>query len=349
MAHDVFISDSAKDKEIADAVCHRLEEAGIRCWIAPRDVQAGQAWDDAIVEALAATKIVVLVFSAAANDSRAVRNEIASALDGNKIVFPFRIENIVPSGGMQFHLSRVHWLDAMTPPLDGHIDILVANAQRQLGVEAAERPTPPRPQPGRGAAPAAAPPRNMAPLLIAAFGGVALLVAVALVGYSWLQKRETARAPQLPETVTAANQPVTPAVAAPPVAAPAPAPAPAAPAVTPTPAAPAPAAPAPALPQTAFAPPPVAPAPPSSEFIFPNSDHQAVDPAAAATLSCAQLGIARNEIYARHGHIFVRADLRAYFARLSWYRPTSPETQLSPLESDNVGVITRAETQKGCR
>ncbi len=38
MAHDVFISHSAKDKATADAVCAVLEAEGIRCWIAPRDV-----------------------------------------------------------------------------------------------------------------------------------------------------------------------------------------------------------------------------------------------------------------------------------------------------------------------
>jgi hypothetical protein len=41
MAHDVFISHSSKDKLTADAICHSLEQNGIRCWIAPRDVRAG--------------------------------------------------------------------------------------------------------------------------------------------------------------------------------------------------------------------------------------------------------------------------------------------------------------------
>jgi hypothetical protein len=38
MAFDVFISYSTKDKATADAACAALESAGIRCWIAPRDV-----------------------------------------------------------------------------------------------------------------------------------------------------------------------------------------------------------------------------------------------------------------------------------------------------------------------
>lgn len=38
---DVFISYSSKDKSVADAVCHVLEENKIACWISPRDVIAG--------------------------------------------------------------------------------------------------------------------------------------------------------------------------------------------------------------------------------------------------------------------------------------------------------------------
>jgi hypothetical protein len=51
LAHDVFISCTIADKVVAEAVRHRLEEAGIRCWIAPRDVGFGD-WGAAIVDAI---------------------------------------------------------------------------------------------------------------------------------------------------------------------------------------------------------------------------------------------------------------------------------------------------------
>ena len=34
----VFISYSSANKGIADATCHILEECGIPCWIAPRNI-----------------------------------------------------------------------------------------------------------------------------------------------------------------------------------------------------------------------------------------------------------------------------------------------------------------------
>ena len=40
MAHDVFISYSHEDAFVAQAVCAKLEEKQIRCWYAPRNINA---------------------------------------------------------------------------------------------------------------------------------------------------------------------------------------------------------------------------------------------------------------------------------------------------------------------
>jgi len=37
----IFISHSSKDRPTADAICAHLESAGIKCWIAPRDIEPG--------------------------------------------------------------------------------------------------------------------------------------------------------------------------------------------------------------------------------------------------------------------------------------------------------------------
>ena len=63
MARDVFISYAHLDGAIADRLRALLEENGLSCWIAPRDIVPGMTWADAIVEALQQSKIMVLVFS----------------------------------------------------------------------------------------------------------------------------------------------------------------------------------------------------------------------------------------------------------------------------------------------
>ena len=41
MSHDIFVSYSSKDKAVADAIVSALENSGLRCWVAPRDVKPG--------------------------------------------------------------------------------------------------------------------------------------------------------------------------------------------------------------------------------------------------------------------------------------------------------------------
>jgi hypothetical protein len=69
MIYDVFISHSTRDKTAADAACAALEASGIRCWIAPRDITPGAEWGEAIIKAINQCRVMVLIFSANANES----------------------------------------------------------------------------------------------------------------------------------------------------------------------------------------------------------------------------------------------------------------------------------------
>ena len=133
MAHDVFISHSSKDKAIADAVCATLEGKGIRCWIAPRDVPPGKDWGEAIIEGLEGSRIMILVFSSHANESVNVPKEVERAINKGLDVVPFRVEDVKLSKKLEYHLSSVHWLDALTPPLQQHIAYLADKVARSLG------------------------------------------------------------------------------------------------------------------------------------------------------------------------------------------------------------------------
>jgi hypothetical protein len=126
MAHDVFISYSHHDKPQADAVCATLEEKGIRCWIAPRDVIPGQEWGEAIVDAIRSSRVMVLVFSSHANDSPQIRREVQLAVSAETVLIPFRIEDVAPARSLEYSLATPHWLDAMTPPFEAHLERLAS-------------------------------------------------------------------------------------------------------------------------------------------------------------------------------------------------------------------------------
>lgn len=124
MAHDVFISYSSRDKPTADAVCATLEARCIRCWIAPRDILPGAEYAAALVDAIGASRIFVLVLSAHANASPQVRREVERAVSKGLPILPFRIEDVALSKSMEYFVGSQHWLDALTPPLERHLQNL---------------------------------------------------------------------------------------------------------------------------------------------------------------------------------------------------------------------------------
>lgn len=147
MAHDAFISYSSKDKTVGDAVCATLEGAGIRCWIAPRDISPGTDWGAAIITGIEGARVFVLVFSRHANDSQQVKREVERAVHKGIAIIPLRIEDVVPAASLEYFLSTPHWLDAFTPPLDRHLQYLAAVVRQIIeGAPAVPLP-PPKPRP----------------------------------------------------------------------------------------------------------------------------------------------------------------------------------------------------------
>lgn len=134
MAHDVFISYSTKDKTIAEVMCATLESKGIRCWIAPRDIVPGRDWTESIIDAIASSRVMVLLFSSNSNESPDVKREVDSAVNEQIIIIPFRIENVSLSKSLQYYLRTTHWLDALTPPIEKHLQTLVEKVRQLLFV-----------------------------------------------------------------------------------------------------------------------------------------------------------------------------------------------------------------------
>ena len=135
MQFDVFISYSSHDKSIADATCAALESAGIRCWIAPRDILPGADWGAAIMDALDTCRAMVLIFSSHANASPQIRREVERVVGRGIPIIPVRIEETTPTKALAYFMGPVHWLDAMTPPLEQHLRRLANSLKTLLAVE----------------------------------------------------------------------------------------------------------------------------------------------------------------------------------------------------------------------
>jgi TIR domain len=199
----IFISYSSKDQNIAETIYRALEGRGHDCWIACRDVAPGDNYQEAIVRALRAAKVMLLVFTSNANNSDEIKKELVLAGRHRITVVPVRVEDVIPNDAFTYELATRQWIDLFTD-WERQIGILAArlgdilqNAKPgESGAEvAAIRP----PRPG-----IEQPPSNR-PLL-----WVAALVAVLLVGGggAFLMRSGASRAPAaLPSSAAAQMTP----------------------------------------------------------------------------------------------------------------------------------------------
>lgn len=139
MAHDIFISYSTQNTQNADAICEKLENNGIECWIAPRNIKTATNYANEIMEGLNAAKAIVLVFSKDAQESEYVNNEIDTAFSKNKPIISIKVDDTFPKDQMEFFLKNTQWLDASptalkdnNKTLESCYDQLVVDVKRVL-------------------------------------------------------------------------------------------------------------------------------------------------------------------------------------------------------------------------
>ena len=92
----VFISYASEDKNIADNLCSKLENKGIKVWYAPRDVRG--AYANAIVKAIDSASYFIVILSQNSIGSEHVLSEIDLAFQNlpNNIKFkPLRIDDAI--------------------------------------------------------------------------------------------------------------------------------------------------------------------------------------------------------------------------------------------------------------
>ena len=77
----------------------------------------GQEWVTAIHEAINTCRLFVLIYTDSSNESKQVANEVALAFNSGKTLIPFKLSDTEMSSELEYYLTRVHWLDAVNPPL----------------------------------------------------------------------------------------------------------------------------------------------------------------------------------------------------------------------------------------
>lgn len=85
--------------------------------------------------------------------------------------------------------------------------------------------------------------------------------------------------------------------------------------------------------------------PKEGKGLYPNASDHLLTGDEISNMSQQELRIMRNEIYARHGFIFQKEDMKQYFSSQTWYKPlyTSVNNLLTEIEKKNIFLIKRYE------
>ena len=133
-SHEVFISFSFKDQAIAETIVNQLlNKYHISCWICTQDIRAGENYKKIIVKAINDAKILLMIQSESSMLSTEVPKEVSLALNKNKTVIPFVIDNSELSEDLEYDLLTVQRIDARRPTMDERIEELARQVCSVLG------------------------------------------------------------------------------------------------------------------------------------------------------------------------------------------------------------------------
>ena len=152
MTQQVFISYSSHDQAIAERICGALENAGIACWIAPRNIEPGTDYPTTIVEAINSARALLLVLTEHAAASPHIASEVGHAFNAKKRIIPFRIWQKTLPEELEYFLSLTQWLDAPDGCNDENLRRLIEATRAALEGKHVPRPAVPRKIRGRSLA-----------------------------------------------------------------------------------------------------------------------------------------------------------------------------------------------------
>lgn len=126
MSHDIFLSHANHDANLASQIAVHMQNAGISCWMASRDIPVCKDFDVAIVEAIDNCHAALLVLSESSNASPFVFSEVNRAFAKGKPIFTFRLSDILPAPQLELYIARQQWLDGFPPPIEKRLNMLAS-------------------------------------------------------------------------------------------------------------------------------------------------------------------------------------------------------------------------------
>lgn len=125
----VFICYDDEDEELANAICHNLEENRIKCWIKNRDLSVNDTIFN-VKEHLESSQAVVLIHSANSAKSNYVNTDIDIAMENNIPIVLYRIDKYTLASKLKEYVGA-NRLDAY-PDVNSELENLVRTTSEIL-------------------------------------------------------------------------------------------------------------------------------------------------------------------------------------------------------------------------
>ena len=109
---EVFISYSSKEASKAYAIKEVLEKNNISCWMAPESIPDGSDYTYEIPVAIRNCKVFLVLISNISQTSIWVKNEVDTAVNSNKVVIPYMLEECELTDEFNFLLTGRQRVDA---------------------------------------------------------------------------------------------------------------------------------------------------------------------------------------------------------------------------------------------
>lgn len=141
MQHDVFISYSRKDTEVANQICKAFDEVGITYFIDRQGISGGFEFPTVLAEAIVNSKIFLYLASKNSYESKFTQAEITFAFNkkerGN--ILPYIIDGSNLPLSLEFVFSAINWRRIENDPIE---PVLIDDLMNLLGKKRMSKQSP---------------------------------------------------------------------------------------------------------------------------------------------------------------------------------------------------------------
>jgi hypothetical protein len=136
MATDVFVGycDPEATRDLAYRLCAHLEQRGLRCWIAPRDLEAGPGYFERKLDAVSASRLFVALITSRIRSAVELATEVKNAERRAVPVLAVQLTPNLPSDPLTTATKRrtSDWLDVSVLAADDQIARITERVEQIL-------------------------------------------------------------------------------------------------------------------------------------------------------------------------------------------------------------------------